>query len=143
MQAGITIKPCRPEETAAVLDLWQTAEATPSVTDDIEELKRLVNENNDLFLIAEHDGRIVGTIIGGWDGWRGNIYRLAVLPEYRRQGIGRALVEEVESKLLARGARRISALVEHKHALAMSFWNSLNNSGYEPDPRMVRYVKTF
>jgi ribosomal protein S18 acetylase RimI-like enzyme len=129
MTGGVAIRPCRSDECAGVLDLWKEAEATPSATDRLEELVRLVSENGDLFLVAEDNGRLVGTVIGGWDGWRGNIYRLAVLPEYRRRGVGRALIQEAE--------RRLSA----KHALAMSFWDSLSDMGYQRDPRMVRYVK--
>jgi len=136
------IRQCRLDECDTILSLWQETETTPSVTDDLEVLRQLVRENNELFLVAEHDGRIVGTIVGGWDKWRGNIYRLAVSPEYRRQGIGRALVQEVERRLAERGTRKISILVEHKDAQAVSFWHSLSDMGYERDARMVRYVKT-
>ena len=142
MAVNITIRPCSSNECAIILRLWKDAEVTPSITDDIEELKRLVMENSELFLVAEHNGRVVGTVVGGWDGWRGNIYRLAMLPEYRRQGLGKALVQEVEHCLSARGARKISVLVEHEDTLAVSFWDSLEDIGYERDPRMVRYVKT-
>ena len=141
MTAGIAIRPCRSDECANVLELWRDAEVTPSVTDYLEELVRLVRENGDLFLVAEYNSRLVGTIVAGWDGWRGNIYRLAVLPEHRRQGIGRALIQEVERRLSDRGTRRISILVEHEDALAISFWDSLGDVGYERDPRIVRYVK--
>jgi ribosomal protein S18 acetylase RimI-like enzyme len=114
----------------------------PSITDNIEEIKRLIDENNDLFLVAETDNQVVGSIIGGWDGWRGSIYKVAVLPDYRRQGIGKALVQEVESRLKEKGTKRISILVDYNDAQAMSFWHNLGNIGYERDPRLVRYVKT-
>ncbi|MFC2016420.1 GNAT family N-acetyltransferase [Chloroflexota bacterium] len=142
MAVNITIRPCSSNECATILRLWKDAEVTPGINDDIEELRRLVRENGDLFLVAEHDGGLVGTVIAGWDGWRANIYRLAVLPEYRRQGIGKALIKEAERRLSARGTKKISILVEHEDTLAISFWDSLNDIGYERDPRMVRYAKT-
>ena len=142
MTAGVAIRPCRPDECANVLELWKDAEATPSVTDSVKELIRLVQENGDLFLIAQYHNRLVGTVIAGWDGWRGNIYRLAVLPEYRRQGIGKALIQEVERRLSVRGTQRVSILVEHEDALAVSFWDALSDMGYTRDLRIVRYVKT-
>jgi len=108
MVAGITIRPCRTEECANVLDLWQKAEATPSATDSVQELKTLIQAQEDLFLVAEHNGQLLGTVIGGWDGWRGNIYRLTVLPNHRRQGIGRVLTQEMESRLGEKGAKRLS-----------------------------------
>ena len=84
----------------------------------------------------------VGTVIGGWDGWRGNIYRLAVLPAYRRRGIARALVGEADRQMHRMGAKRISALVERDHPWATDFWDSLEASGYRHDERMRRYIKT-
>ncbi len=101
-----------------------------------------MKEHGDLFLVAEKNSRIVGTIIVGWDGWRGNIYRLAVLSAYRRQGIARALVQAAERLLFATGACRLSLLVEHQEPRAVAFWESLYDIGYERDPRVIRYVKT-
>jgi len=57
-------------------------------------------------LVATIDEEIVGSVIGGWDGWRGNIYRLAVAPEYRRRGIARSLMKEVSQALFDKGTRR-------------------------------------
>ena len=136
------IREARREDCPAVLDLWREAEAIPSATDNLEELQRLVSENTGLFLVAEENARLLGTIIGGWDGWRGNIYRLAVLPEYRRQGIGRALVQEVERRLALKGAQKVSILVEKEEILAVIFWNALKDIGYEPDDRLIRYAKS-
>jgi len=92
--------------------------------------------------VPEADGGLVGTVIGGWDGWRDTIYRLAVPPADRRHGIARALVGEAERRLHRIGARRISALVESDHPWATDFWESLGTSGYQHDERMRRYVKT-
>jgi ribosomal protein S18 acetylase RimI-like enzyme len=136
------IRPARPDEVRQVLALWQEADATPSATDTPGELMKLLGEPSAVLLVAEADGRLAGTVIGGWDGWRGNIYRLAVHPAYRRRGIARALVGEAERRLTARGARRISALVEGNHPWATDFWDSLGASGYRHEEWMRRYVKT-
>ena len=133
------IRECRHDDCQAVLDLWRQAEATPSRTDTIEDLQRLVGEETDLFLVAEERESLVGTIIAGWDGWRGNMYRLAVLSDSRRRGIARSLVAEAERRLRAKGARRITALVVKSEREAMAFWQAI---GYGHDARMARYVKT-
>lgn len=134
---GVVIRPCRPEEADALLDLWHRADATPSPTDTPEQIGEVIRDAAAAVLVAVDRGLLVGSVIGAWDGWRGNIYRLAVLPSYRRRGIARALVAEVERQLADRGARRISALVEHDHPWAVGFWDSQ----YEPDLRLIRYVK--
>jgi ribosomal protein S18 acetylase RimI-like enzyme len=139
MNPTCRIRECRQEDCPAVLDLWRQAGAIPSRTDTLEELQRLVGEDNGLFLVAEEAGRVVGTIVGGWDGWRGNMYRLAVLPEFRRGGVARSLVSEVERRLRAKGASRVTALVVKSEEEAMAFWPA---AGYEHDQRMVRFVKT-
>src|SRR5438132_11009461 len=83
----IEIRPCRLEECPDVLALWQRADAIPSPTDSLEELTRLVRAHADYLLVAVERGAVVGSIIGGWDGWRGNIYRLPAAPDARRRGL--------------------------------------------------------
>ncbi len=61
-----------------VLELWRRAGAEPSVTDDPGALRRRLRRDRNLFVLAWDRGRLVGTLIGGWDGWRGHLYRLAV-----------------------------------------------------------------
>ena len=140
--ADAIIRPARSEEVEQVLGLWREAETTPSVTDNREEVRKLLAEPAAVLLVAEADGRLVGTVIGGWDGWRGNIYRLAVAPGYRRRGLARLLVAEADRSLHRMGARRITALVEGDHPWATDFWDSLTTSGYRYDEGMRRYVKT-
>jgi ribosomal protein S18 acetylase RimI-like enzyme len=134
---GVTVRECRPDEVEAVLLLWRQSGATPSATDTAEHLRRAMAASPALVLVAAASGRLVGSVIGGFDGWRGNLYRLAVHPEHRRRGIARALVAEAERRLVARGAARITALVERDHGWATAFWGAI---GYEPDARMARFV---
>ena len=141
MPSEIVIRPVREDELAAVLRLWRAAGVTPpSTSDSVEGLSRLIREPAASLLVATIDNQIVGSVIGGWDGWRGNIYRLAVTPELRRKGIARRLVAEISRELFAKGAARLSALVEHEHLWAMDFWDSLSDLGYQRDPKFARYI---
>jgi len=144
MDNPIRFRACTLDDCAEVLRLWKAADATPSLTDARDELQRLVREGQAIFLVAtDASGSIVGSVIGGWDGWRGNIYRLAVRPEARRHGVAAALVREVSARLeREKGARRITALVEKAHPDAVGFWDSTPRHGYILDARMVRYVRT-
>jgi len=137
----IEIRPCRLEECAAVLALRASAGAIPSPTDSLDEVTRLVRDHADHLLVAVREDAVVGSVIGGWDGWRGNIYRLAVAPEARRTGLARRLVREAERVLQASGARRISALVERHEAHVVGFWDTLADGGWRRDERMLRYIK--
>ena len=142
MIAGVTIRPCRLDECSIVLDLWKEAGTIPAVTDDPGVLNCLIQNADTMLLIAEYQNALVGTVIAAWDGWRGNIYRLAVLLTYRRQGIGRLLVKGAEDFLLGKGAQRISVLVANEEPLAVFFWDALIDAGYNQDLRIVRYAKT-
>jgi len=121
-----------------VLRVWAGAGAHPTTTDDVASVTALVGRAPDALLLAEVGGRPVGTLIATWDGWRGNMYRLAVLPEVRRRGIATALVAEGERRLRALGCRRVTALVVDVDAHAADFWTEVD---YTPYP-MKRYVHT-
>ena len=129
------IRECRPEEAEALLALWQVAGTSPSVTDTIADIRGAI-ESSASVLVAEADQCIVGSLIATFDGWRGNMYRIAVHPDYRRRGIGRALVREGERCLAKQGVKRITALVEEKHPWATAFWSSV---GYEIEPGIIRF----
>jgi ribosomal protein S18 acetylase RimI-like enzyme len=136
--SAVSIRDARLEDVEAVLELWRAAEATPGITDTSADLRRAIADSPATVLLAEADGRLVGSIIGTFDGWRGNIYRLAVHPDSRRWGVARALLAEVEKRLSAQGVKRVTALVEKAHPRAMGFWEAV---GYRLDERIVRRVR--
>ena len=138
MAGAFSYRECLLEEAASLLALWRKAEATVGVTDTVEVIQGVISHSASIVLVAEQDGRIVGSVIGTFDGWRGNIYRLAVDPAYRRQGLANNLVDEVDNRLASMGAKRITALVEKDHPWAVGFWNS---QGYQHDQAIVRYVR--
>src|SRR5438445_13275105 len=133
----ILLRPCRARDVEQVLELWRTA-AEPSVTDNADALRQRLERDRDLFLLAWDRGRLVGTLIGGWDGWRGHLYRLAVEPGCRRSGIARRLVANVEARLRTLGAVRIDGIVVRRNAAACAFWGEL---GYRRHIEVTRHVK--
>lgn len=98
----------------------------------------MLETSDDSLLVAESNGRVVGALVAAWDGWRGNMYRLAVLPGHRRRGIARLLVDAAHERLRAKGARRVTALVAHGENEAIALWKA---AGYEHDERIGRYVR--
>ena len=102
-----------PDDYPAVLALWETAGPGLHIgsSDSPQEILKKLQRDPDLFLVAEIDGLIVGTVIGGFDGRRGLIYHLGVLSGYRRSGIGRALMAEVEARLQEKGCLKCYLMV--------------------------------
>jgi ribosomal protein S18 acetylase RimI-like enzyme len=134
------IRPATTNDIRDVLALWsQARSANASTPDTPEALETLLTAAPEALLIAEHetDG-IVGAVVAGWDGWRGNMYRLAVHPKHRRQGIARELVHAAERQLERHGARRVTALVAHEELHAVEFWA---RAGYTHDTTIARFVK--
>jgi len=123
----------------AVLALWEVAaenDARPA--DDAGMLRRLLERDPGALDLALLDGRLVGTLISGWDGWRAHLYRLAVHPDARRRGVGAALLARAEARLTALGASRIDAMVLDGNDLGQALWRA---EGYRRQDEWSRWVK--
>jgi ribosomal protein S18 acetylase RimI-like enzyme len=121
-----------------VRDLWKTAGLILRPGDELEDVRLKLQRDPDLFLVGEQDDKIVGTVIGGWDGRRGWIYHLAVKPEHQRKGIGADLVHEVEKRLISKGAKKVNAQVYKWNEKSSEFFKSI---GYETQPDLIMIGK--
>ena len=121
----------------AVLALWESSRSAIAVTEDRRETAEALSAEGAL-LVAESDGEVVGALIAAWDGWRGNMYRLAVVPALRRRGVASALVEAGHERLRSRGATRVTALVGREDEVAKVLWRS---AGYDEDGQISRFVR--
>lgn len=128
------------DDAPAVLELWSLSRSEHAVTADrADDIERLISDTPSAVFVAEaDDGAIIGALLAGWDGWRGNMYRLAVHPDHRRRGIARRLLEAGEAHLRRLGARRVTALVAYDDAVASSFWDA---TGYPVDREIGRRVR--
>ena len=122
-----------------VLALWEQARSAAAVSaDNPEVVNTLMEHDEGALIVCEEDGRIVGAVIAGWDGWRGNIYRLAVLPDRRRRGTASMLVAAAHEHLYNQGCKRVTALVAANESEAEGLWRAL---GYEHDAAIHRWVR--
>jgi ribosomal protein S18 acetylase RimI-like enzyme len=128
------------EDYLSAVQLWQSMEKGVRVgpSDALEEIEKKLQRDPDLFLVAEIDGKLVGTVIGGFDGRRGFIYHLAVDASHRVQGVGGRLMDEVESRLRAKGCRRCYLFVTPDNVEAMRYyrkrgWILMDNHPYAKD----------
>jgi ribosomal protein S18 acetylase RimI-like enzyme len=124
------IRPFRMDDYTAVHALW--CEAGPGLTlrpsDEPEQVKKKLERDPELFLVAEEESRLVGVIMGAWDGRRGWIHHLAVHADWRGRGIGTALLHEVETRLAAIGCLKVNLMVRKDNTSAQELYRRL---GYE------------
>jgi ribosomal protein S18 acetylase RimI-like enzyme len=116
-----------PEDFPAVRHLWENA--GPGIqlrqSDEPAEIEKKVRHDPDLFLVAMNKGKIVGTVIGGFDGRRGLIYHLAVASDVREEGIGSMLMQAVEKRMKDKGCNRSYLLVTRDNEYEMRFYEKL------------------
>jgi ribosomal protein S18 acetylase RimI-like enzyme len=126
------------QDIDSVLGLWETRGAPSSTSDTPDGLAHLMAHDPDALLVAELGGVVIGSMIAAWDGWRGSFYRLVVHPEQRRQSLATELLREGESRLRARGAVRLTAIVAEDDPVAMAFWKA---AGYLHQPQQTRFIR--
>jgi ribosomal protein S18 acetylase RimI-like enzyme len=131
------IRTAQTADLPAVLELWQRAGAEPGHTDDTGSLIKLITYDPGALLVAMDDGAVVGSVIAGWDGWRGTIYRLAVAPSHQRRGLGTQLVSTAVKRLRALGAVRLQAIVVETDPRATGFWRA---SAWSEQAARVRFT---
>ncbi len=113
-----------PQDFDRVYGLWRNAGDGVHLrrSDEPEEIYKKLQRDPDLFLVADLDGEIVGSVIGGFDGRRGMMYHLAVAQEHRKQGIASLLVDELEKRLRLKGCIRYYLLVTRDNEPAIRFY---------------------
>ncbi|MFM0047388.1 MULTISPECIES: GNAT family acetyltransferase [Paraburkholderia] len=131
----LSIRCFEARDTDAVVALWQ--EAFPEYRDVTRPQRNphlsIANKlatQPELFFVAGLDERIVGTVMGGYDGHRGWLYSLAVAESLRRHGIGARLVAHVENALTERGCPKLNLQVLSAKADVRAFYETL---GYRAD----------
>jgi ribosomal protein S18 acetylase RimI-like enzyme len=132
--AGMDVHPLDDRHLDAAHELWdRTEHLGPVPRDEVAALRAVDPE---LVLGASRDGRLVGVVLGSFDGRRGWINRLAVAPDARRGGTGAALVSELERRLQARGCRQVNLLVFGDNVGGRAFWD---RRGYTATTPVVLY----
>ena len=112
----------------AAFRLWEECRLPLGESDTAAEIDRFLSRNPDTCLVAVRDDRLIGTVLGGFDGRRGLIHHLAVHPGFQRQGVGRRLMGEVENRFRDLGVVKISLWIRNDNRSVTAFYHRL---GYD------------
>jgi ribosomal protein S18 acetylase RimI-like enzyme len=111
----------------AVIGLWE--DSGPGIrispSDSPEKIKHKLERDPDLFLVAEEDGQVIGAVLGGYDGRRGIMYHMAVRRDRRNKGVGRSLMQELETRLRDKGCIKYYLLVTKDNPEAVDFYEHM------------------
>lgn len=124
----IQFRQFHPDDTEATVALWQACGLTRPWNDPHKDIERKLQQEPELFIVAEHNGQLLGSVMAGYDGHRGWIYYLSVLPQYQSQGLGKSLVLQAEQRLRSKGCPKIQLMIRHDNSGVQDFYRTL---GYE------------
>ncbi len=119
----VTISRFNISDYEEVYHLWQSCSGIGlSSADSAENIAAYLERNPGMSFIARAEQMIVGAILGGHDGRRGYIHHLAVRDDYRRQGIGKQLVEHCLNRLSEEGMQKCHLFIFHENYSGIAFW---------------------
>lgn len=110
-----------------VYALWMTIQGfgIRSIDDSREGVARFLRRNPTTSVVAEEDGEIVGSILCGHDGRRGCLYHVCVREDFRRRGIGKAMVVHAMEALRKEQISKVSLMAFTKNDIGNAFWNTI------------------
>ena len=120
----------READADSVIDLWLKCDLVVPWNNPQKDIERKLGVDRDLFLVGILQGKLIATVMGGYEGHRGWINYLAVDPEHRNNGYGRFIMQEVEKRIQAKGCPKINLQVRTNNEAVIKFYKSL---GYADD----------
>ena len=124
------IRPYRESDQEAVVELWRECGLVVAWNDPASDIRRKLRVQREMFLVGLLDSKLVATVMAGYEGHRGWINYLAVKPEFRKQGLGRRLIDEAEVRLIAAGCPKINLQIRKSNPDAVAFYERI---GYSSD----------
>ena len=127
------IRPFTLSDKEAVVEVWRACGLTHPNNDPHQDIARKMKVDPEMFLVCEIDGKIIGTVMVGYEGHRGWINYLGVLPEYQGQGLGRELMDRAEAMLVERGCAKINLQIRATNTRVIQFYEGI---GFKVDEVM-------
>jgi GNAT superfamily N-acetyltransferase len=109
----------------ALIELWEKCNLIVPQNDPIEDIQKKLEYQPDLFLIALLDGKLIGSVMVGYEGHRGWLNYLAVVPSHQKKGYGRKLVERAIAELEKLGCLKLNVQIRESNIFAVRFYERL------------------
>jgi ribosomal protein S18 acetylase RimI-like enzyme len=122
------IRPYRPGDRAGLVALWHLGDLTKAWNDPDRDIDRKLARDPDNLLVLEVGGRLIGSVMVGYEGHRGWINYLVVHPDHRGSGLGRALMDGAERRLSALGCPKVNLQVRSSNRTAIDFYRRIGYS---------------
>ncbi len=113
-----------------VIELWFKCSLMIPGSNPKRDIERKLKVDRDFFLVGNVNGKIVASVMGGYEGHRGWINFLAVDPKYQQKGYGRLIMEAVEERIKEKGCPRINLQVRSANKGVIEFYQAI---GYTDD----------
>lgn len=151
-QPDISVRPMAIDDYDQVYSLWEHINgfALRSVDDSREGIERFLARNPSSSVVAEADGKIIGSILCGHDGRQGSFYHVCVSPEYRKLGIGRSMVRASLKALADEHVSKVALVAFSTNEGGNAFWEHIgwtrrpDYNSYEfllNEQNVIRYVE--
>ncbi|MBD8007761.1 MULTISPECIES: GNAT family acetyltransferase [Acinetobacter] len=125
------IRPYLESDLDDVIALWELCGLTRPWNNPEIDIFRKLAQRDQLFLLAVKDNQLIATVMGGYDGHRGWVNYLAVHPNFQRNGVATALVQQLEKRLIALGCPKLQLLIRKDNIDVQSFYEQLGYNEIE------------
>jgi ribosomal protein S18 acetylase RimI-like enzyme len=113
-----------------MVDLWRRCNLVVPQNDPVEDIQRKAAFQPELFFVALLDGKVIGSIMVGYEGHRGWLNYMAVRPDHQRRGYGRKLIEKAVDELKRLGCLKVNLQVRRNNVSVLEFYKHL---GFKDD----------
>ena len=133
-ETQLGIRAYQSQDERELIRLWQACDLLVPWNNPYRDIERKCGDSPGLFFVGEFESELVASCMAGYDGHRGWLYYLAVLPGYRGRGFAKALVARAEQSLRALGCAKLELMVRDSNEGVISFYQG---QGYEQEPVSV------
>ena len=137
LPAALAVAPIEDADVAVIIALWERCGLTRPWNDPAADIAQARREPNATVLVGRDGTALVASAMVGHDGHRGWVYYVAVDPDHRQRGYGRAIMEAAEGWLRSHGIAKLQLMVRPDNSKVQAFYESI---GYDEQPRVI-YAK--